>query len=149
MKRVLLAAAALALAAAPSFAETKVSAYWNQLFQTTTDPDTAKMMNALEAEYKKLKPDVTINNVDYMPDVNAYQAWLVTRFAAGDQPDVAWQQFQQRNMEKGNNWLALNKYLDEPNPYVPAGQPGHDRWLDLFFPNVLAQIRAGDGNWYQ
>jgi ABC-type glycerol-3-phosphate transport system substrate-binding protein len=141
-------AVVLAATAAPATAQT-ISAYMNGLYSTTSDPITAPAMTALIEEYKKLKPDVTINPVDNISDVNAYQAWLTTRFAGGDQPDIAWQQFYQRNAEGKELWFALNDYLEKPNPYVPEGQPGHDRWADLFFPNVMAQIRAGDGNWYQ
>ena len=146
----LLAATAVALlAVSPGHAATTLNTYWNQLYNTTGDPQTAPVMQSLLDEYKKAKPDVTVNLIDNMNDVNAYQAWLTTRFTAGDQPDITWQQFYQRNQEKGDLWLALNSYLDQPNPYVPEGQPGHDKWSDEFFPAVLAQIRAGDGNWYQ
>lgn len=148
--RLALASAVLALVAAtPALAQTTVNAYWNQLYNTTAQPSSAPVMEELQAEYKKLKPDTTVTNIDHMNDVNAYQAWLVTRFTAGDQPDIAWQQFHQRNTEGDELWLPLNEYLEQPNPYVPEGQPGHDRWADLFFPNVQAQIRASDGNWYQ
>ena len=150
-KTLLLASTAAALLATstPSWAQTKISAYMNSLYSTTSEPVSGPAMSGLIEEYKKLKPDVTIEPIDNMSDVNAYQAWLTTRFAGGDQPDIAWQQFYQRNAEGSELWLPLNDYMEKPNPYVPEGQPGHDRWADLFFPNVLAQIRAGDGNWYQ
>jgi ABC-type glycerol-3-phosphate transport system substrate-binding protein len=148
--RLMLASAAVAFfAATPAIAQTTLSAYWNTIYNTTGEPQSAPVMTELMAEYKKLKPDVTVNNIDNMNDVNAYQAWLTTRFTGGDQPDITWQQFYQRNAEKSELWLPLNDYLEKPNPYVPEGQPGHDRWADQFYPNVLAQIRAGDGNWYQ
>ena len=94
-KTLLLASTAAALLATstPSWAQTTISAYMNSLYSTTSEPVSAPAMSGLIEEYKKLKPDVTIEPIDNMSDVNAYQAWLTTRFAGGDQPDIAWQQY--------------------------------------------------------
>lgn len=140
------ATALLALAGHAASAQ-EISAYINQLYSTTSAPVTAPVTGPLVDAYMAQKAGTTVKLIDYMGE--SYVPWLTTRFAAGDQPDVAWQQFYQRNAEGKELWLPLNEYLARPNPYVPEGQLGHDRWGDLFLPNVMAQIRAGDGNWYQ
>jgi ABC-type glycerol-3-phosphate transport system substrate-binding protein len=137
------------LAAVPAMAQTKISAYLNQFYAPETYPQIAEVTQKLVAEYQQLHPDVTIELIPHIADVNAYQAWLTTRFTAGDEPDITWQQFYQRNAEGSDNWLALNDYFEQPNPYIDAGSPGADRWGDIFLDNVMAQLRAGDGNWYQ
>lgn len=142
-------AGAVLLAAMPASAQTTISAYVNQYYAPETNPELSAVTEELVAEYEAEHPDVDIQLIAHIADVNAYQAWLTTRFTAGDEPDIAWQQFYQRNSERGDNWLALNDYLEAPNPYAAAGEPGSERWIDSFFENVLAQIRAGDGNWYQ
>jgi ABC-type glycerol-3-phosphate transport system substrate-binding protein len=148
--RLTLASAVLTLlAASPALAQTKLTMYISQFYAPEVYPELSAATQALVDEYEALHPDVEIEISPFIADVNAYQAWLTTRFAAGDEPDIVWQQFYQRNAERGENWLALNDYLEGPNPYIEAGQPGADRWGDIFFDNVQAQIRAGDGNWYQ
>jgi ABC-type glycerol-3-phosphate transport system substrate-binding protein len=137
------------MAASPVMAQTNISMYVNQFYAPETNPEVTKVTQELVAEYEAAHPDVKINLIPHIADVNAYQAWLTTRFTAGDEPDITWQQFYQRNTEGTDNWLALNEYMEQPNPYIPEGENGHDRWGDIFFENVLAQIRGGDGNWYQ
>ena len=48
-----------------------------------------------------------------------------------------------------NWWVPLNEYFERPNPYVPEGTPGRERWPDSFPDYVLDYTRAPDGNWYQ
>jgi hypothetical protein len=88
--RLTLASAALALlVATPALAQTRLNMYLSQFYAPEVYPELSAATQAL---------------------IDAYQAWLTTRFAAGDQPDIAWQQFYQRNAERGQNWLALNDY---------------------------------------
>src|SRR5688572_17774548 len=149
IRQTLASAVLTLLAASPALAQTKLNMYISQFYAPEVYPELSAATQALVDEYEALHPDVEIEISPFIADVNAYQAWLTTRFAAGDEPDIVWQQFYQRNAERGENWLALNDYLEGPNPYIEAGQPGADRWGDIFFDNVQAQIRAGDGNWYQ
>ena len=46
-------------------------------------------------------------------------------------------------------WTALDEYLEMPNPYIPEGIPGHERWMDSFPEFVMNQTSAPDGHWYQ
>lgn len=112
-------------------------------------PEAAAEFEALMAEYEELHPEVTVELVPAVPTGTNYVTWLTTRLAAGQAPNIAWQQFYDRNREGSDVWVPLNDYLERPNPYVPAGQPGSERWADLFPDYVMAQTRAGDGNWYQ
>jgi ABC-type glycerol-3-phosphate transport system substrate-binding protein len=109
--RLTLASAALALlVATPALAQTRLNMYLSQFYAPEVYPELSAATQALIDEYQAQHPDVRIEISPYIADVNAYQAWLTTRFAAGDQPDIAWQQFYQRNAERGQNWLALNDY---------------------------------------
>ena len=126
-----------------------VSAYLGQLYSPDATPQSKVVMDDLVSQFEKLHPGVKVEIIPYMGgDQTSYYAWLTTRFSGGDEPDIAWAHWYDRNAQR-DRWLALNKYLDTPNEYVPAGQPGHDKWADEFQPNVMAQIRASDGNWYQ
>lgn len=132
-----------------AYAETTVKVYMGQLYAPDSDPRSKETMDAIAAEYQALHPDTKIEFVPWLGgDQSTYFAWLSTRYAAGDEPDIGWSHYYTRNAE-ADRWTALNTYLDGPNEYVAAGQPGHDKWSDEFFDNVKAQIRASDGNWYQ
>jgi raffinose/stachyose/melibiose transport system substrate-binding protein len=148
--KLMLASAVVALmAATPATAQTtKVTAYLGGLTDEANYPGIVGAIEGVIADYEKLHPEVDIELLPFINDVNTYQAWLTTRFSGGDQPDIAWQQFYQRNVEP-HLWLPVNEYLEQPNPYIAEGEKGASRWGDIFFPNVLAQIRAGDANWYQ
>ncbi len=76
--------------------------------------------------------------------------WLVTQASAGTAPDLV-----QVNVEdvwidthKGW-WLALDDYLDRPNPFVPEGEPGSGQWWDQFKYQAISRGKAGpDGKMY-
>lgn len=130
-------------------AETTVKVYMGQLYAPDSDPKSKATIDGIVADYEKLHPDTRIEVIPWLGgDQSSYFAWLTTRYAAGDEPDIGWSHYYTRNAEP-DRWTALNAYLDGPNDYVAAGQPGHDHWTDEFFDNVKAQIRAPDGNFYQ
>lgn len=46
-------------------------------------------------------------------------------------------------------WIPLDEYFDRPNPYIPEGEPGSERWWDAFANVALTKAkRAPDGNLY-
>ena len=146
-----LALSLLALTALTGVAQaaTTVKVYMGQLYAPDSDPKSKATMDGIVADYEKLHPDTTIQIIPWLGgDQSTYFAWLATRYAAGDEPDIGWSHYYTRNAEP-DRWTPLNQYLDGPNDYVAAGQPGHDHWTDEFFDNVKAQIRAPDGNFYQ
>ncbi len=112
-------------------------------------PEAAAVVEEVVAEYMALNPGVTVQLEPVIGSTDEYRTWLTTRLAAGQAPNITWEQYVQRNNQGDEVWAPLNEFLDMPNPYVPEGQPGSERWLDLFPPEVLAKIRAKDGNYYQ
>jgi ABC-type glycerol-3-phosphate transport system substrate-binding protein len=123
--------------------------YPQQYYAPEARPEAAKAVEELFAEYMETHPGVTVELVPYISSSDEYRTWLLTRLAAGEAPNITWEQYSDRNNEGADVWVPLTEYFEMPNPYVPEGQPGHDRWGDLFAENVLAQTRSGDGNWYQ
>ncbi len=46
-------------------------------------------------------------------------------------------------------YVALDKYLESPNPFVKAGEPGSVQWWDLFkYPIPTRGTMAPDGHMY-
>jgi ABC-type glycerol-3-phosphate transport system substrate-binding protein len=115
-----------------------VTLYPENYYNPDLYPEAAAEVEALMAEYQELHPDVTVELVPQVPTGTNYVTWLTTRLAAGQAPNIAWQQFYDRNREGSDVWVPLNEYLEQPNPYVPAGQPGSERWG-----RPLPQLRHG------
>ena len=128
---------------------TKISVFLQNIYAPESNPASKAAFEQLLSSYKEANPDVEVDLIPYMGGSQSdYYAWLTTRIAAGDEPDVGWSHWYDRNA-RSERWLPLNEYLEGPNEYIPAGQPGHDRWMDIFDEGVMAQIRHGNGNWYQ
>jgi ABC-type glycerol-3-phosphate transport system substrate-binding protein len=94
-----------------------------------------------------LHPDIKI--ADITPPTGGFAgqtAWVDTRMLAGRMPDI---------YEPGTVsvtlsgvpkkfWVALDPYLDRPNPYVK----GNKRWRDLILPGLLDQGKYLDNKTY-
>ncbi len=126
-----------------------ITLYPQEYYRPDQDPEGAAAVEAVIQEYTAMNPGVTVELVPSVPTGTDYTAWLTTRLAAGNAPNIAWQQFYDRNRQADEVWVPLTDFFEMPNPYIPEGTPGHDRWADSFPDFVLAQTRAGDGNWYQ
>jgi len=126
-----------------------ITLYPQEYYRPDQDADGAAAVEAVIQDYMALNPGVTVELVPNVPTGTDYRAWLTTRLAAGNAPNIAWEQFYDRNLEGSETWVPLTDYFEMPNPYIPAGMPGSERWADSFPEFVLAQTRAGDGNWYQ
>jgi multiple sugar transport system substrate-binding protein len=126
-----------------------ITIYPQNYYSPDDRPEAAAAVEAVIQEYMDMHPGVTVELVPSVPTGTDYLAWLTTRLAAGNAPNIAWQQFYDRNRQGSETWVPLNDFFEMPNPYIPEGTPGHDRWADSFPEFVLAQTRAGDGNWYQ
>ncbi|MBK8025158.1 MAG: extracellular solute-binding protein, partial [Chloroflexi bacterium] len=112
-------------------------------------PEAAAVAEAVIAEYMAMNPGVTVELEPLIGSTDEYRTWLTTRLSAGQAPNITWEQYTQRNAGGEDVWVPLNEFLEMPNPYIPEGQPGSERWIDSFPADVLAKIRAKDGNFYQ
>jgi hypothetical protein len=77
-----------------------------------------------------------------LPSGTDYQTWLASRVAASEAPDIAWDQYGNRNRVQGDWWVPLDEFLEMPNPYIEAGTLGSERWVDSFPDYVMNQTRA-------
>ncbi len=118
-------------------------------YNPESDPETAAVMESIAQEYMELHPNVTINLMPNLAPGTNYDTWLAARVAAGEQPDIVWEQFYSRNTDHADWYVPLNDFFEMPNPYIEAGTPGSERWMDSFPDFVMNQTRAPDGNWYQ
>jgi raffinose/stachyose/melibiose transport system substrate-binding protein len=127
----------------------ELSVYLQAYYNTDANPETSAIAEKIAKSYEELHPGVKITLVPDLPSGTDYATWLTTRMAAGQAPDIGWEQYTTRNSTHTDWWVPLNKYLDEPNPYIAKGAKGSEKWADSIQPYVLTQIRAADGNWYQ
>ena len=118
-------------------------------YRPEQDPETAALSDGVAAAYMEMNPNATINLIPDLSSGTSRVTWLASRTAAGETPDIAWDQFSSRNRNMDSWWTALDEYLEMPKPYIPEGIPGHERWIDSFPEFVMNQTNAPDGHWYQ
>lgn len=78
------------------------------------------------AQFEKLNPNVTVK-INVLPLTNFYQIES-TDLAAGTAPDLIFNQ----TSYKPYQVVALDQYLNQPNPYAP----GKPKWIDWFNSNA-------------
>ncbi|MBZ0298208.1 MAG: extracellular solute-binding protein [Anaerolineae bacterium] len=127
----------------------EINVYPQNYYNPEADPDTAAVMESIAQAYMEMHPGVTINLIANLPAGTDYNTWLASRIAASEAPDIAWDQYAFRNQQMDNWWVALDDYLNMPNPYIEAGTPGSERWMDSLPDYVINQTRAPDGHLYQ
>jgi ABC-type glycerol-3-phosphate transport system substrate-binding protein len=127
----------------------EINVFLQEYYQPDRDADIAAISQSLAQEYMDMHPGVTINLVPNLPVGQDQETYLAARMAAGETPDIMWQQFYSRNTRADDWWVPLNDILEMPNPYIEEGVPGSERWVDSFPAFVMGQTRAADGNWYQ
>jgi raffinose/stachyose/melibiose transport system substrate-binding protein len=98
-------------------------------------------------EFEKLYPDTRI---DFTEAPVGQREYLITQLAAEQAPEIinvnvedVWE-----DVQKG--WYApLDPYLEQPNPFIPIGQPGSREWWDLFKYQAITRGKsAPDGKMY-
>jgi raffinose/stachyose/melibiose transport system substrate-binding protein len=117
---------------------------------TANTPNPPRYLNRIVAEYEALHPNIKITLIPPLAPGSDYITWVRTQAAGQQLPDIVWLQAGQVNDQLPRGMFEpLTEKLEEPNPYIPAGQPGHDRWMDAFAGFVMEFVQATDGNWYQ
>lgn len=98
--------------------------------------------------YKALYPDVEIEFLRVPPGTDS-RVWVVTQLEGGTAPDIVWSQSFDTNRDLGKDWwVNLDDYMSTPNPYVEAGTPGSEKWIDQFFEGPTGAKVAPDGHMY-
>jgi len=119
----------------------------DEFYHPETRPIVAAITKEIVNEYMKLYPNVTLVLGDYMP-IGEFYTWFTTKMSVKDAPEFVYSLRQERVMQKGW-WVALDKYLEEENPYIPEGYLGHDRWGDILPDWAWEGIRHPDGYIYE
>jgi raffinose/stachyose/melibiose transport system substrate-binding protein len=97
--------------------------------------------------FEKMFPDTRLEFIGIPGDS---REWIVTQLSSGQAPDViqinvedVWQDIQK-------NWyVSLDDWLEKPNPFVKAGEPGSVKWWDMFkYPIPTRGTAAPDGKMY-
>lgn len=95
--------------------------------RTKTNPEKRVAGQEIADKFMKLYPNVTIEWVRGMnkQDQAELASYYTTHFSSGDAPDIgmSWNFFTEENW-----YLPLDRYLDEPNPYVA----GNRKWSEQF-----------------
>jgi ABC-type glycerol-3-phosphate transport system substrate-binding protein len=76
--------------------------------------------------------------------------WVVTQLTGGQAPDILQTNVEDVWQDIQKDWyVPLDKWYDEPNPYIPEGQPGHEKWWDAFkYATPTRGTMAPDGHMY-
>ena len=127
----------------------KLEVFLQAHYDPTQYPETSKMVEDIAKEYMKMHPDVEIELIPAEAGgagaggaETTYRAWLTARMGAGNPPHIAWEHFYMRWSEKGW-WVALDDYLDKPNPYYPG-----KTWRECIYDFVWNNVVAPDGHYY-
>lgn len=117
---------------------------------TSTTPNPPRYLNRIVAEYEALHPNIDIVLVPPLAPGSDYITWVRTQAAGAQLPDIVWLQAGQVNDQLPRGMFEpLTQYFEGPNPYVVEGNPGHDRWMDVFSGFVMEYVQASDGDWFQ
>lgn len=116
---------------------------------TGVGPRITELRRAIDA-YQQLHPNVRIILVPIGGADIVEGEYIKTQIMGGIAPDIV-----QINVEavwpdvdKGW-WIPLDEYFDQPNPYIPEGEPGSDQWWDVFANLALTRAKRGpDGKLY-
>ncbi len=104
-------------------------------------------INKVAAQFEKLYPDT---RVAFVSVPGGMREWLVTQLSSGDAPDIVSVNVEDIWQDVQKHWyIPLDRYLDAPNPFIPAGKPGSRRWWDLFKYQIPTRGKcAPDGHFY-
>ena len=127
----------------------EITVHLQVYYRPEQHPEHSAIAEQVAAEYMEMHPNATVNLLPDTPDTSASTTWLAARMAAGEAPDIVWDHWFNRNRILDTWWAPLDEYFELPNPYIPEGTAGHERWMDSFDEGAMNTTRAPDGHWYQ
>lgn len=73
----------------------------------------------------------------------ADREWLTTALNGGHAPDILFVNVEDVWVDTQKGWyLALDPYLESPNPFVEEGEPGSEQWWDMFRYQAISRGKA-------
>ena len=105
-----------------------------------------KILEVLD-DFTAEHPGVEIEWIRLPAGINSRE-WMVAQQTAGTVPHImpAAQWIIKEDVDK-DWWVVLTDSLEEPNPYIAAGEPGSERWIDQFYPTPNTMLNI-EGNFY-
>jgi ABC-type glycerol-3-phosphate transport system substrate-binding protein len=109
--------------------------------KSDANPHPFNELQMMADEYAKDHPGVTIKVVEVAQSDN--REVLIPQLRSRRAPDIVYQNMGvYKNMDLDQDWFVkLNRYFDEPNPYVP----GNEKWSDQFVQPWFKIMRSTDG----
>ncbi|MEM7132468.1 MAG: substrate-binding domain-containing protein [Chloroflexota bacterium] len=154
----LLGLAACAPASAPGGGEgagaavTTIQAYLGSTFQPGVVRGEGltplQVAQDLADEWVEMHEGFAVEYIDG-PGGEELTQWIKSRQAAGTMPDINVAADNELNRDiAAGYWQTVDDFIDDPNPYIPDGQPGSGRWQDAFIAGFDARNRMIDGRYY-
>jgi ABC-type glycerol-3-phosphate transport system substrate-binding protein len=116
---------------------------YNPVEPTAANPNPPTKFKDVARAWEALNPGVTIEFITDLGEGQSYEAWLSTKMAGGQAPDVFWTQSYQLNTGEipRGSFIPLTDYMQKPNRYIS----GNTRWIDTFPEGLVKQFQASDG----
>jgi raffinose/stachyose/melibiose transport system substrate-binding protein len=104
-------------------------------------------MQKVADAFEKLYPDTRIEFIGVNGEA---REWVVTQLTSGQAPDILQTNVEDVWQDIQKPWyVPLDKFYDAPNPFIPKGQPGSEKWWDSFkYPVPTRGTMAPDGHMY-
>ncbi|MDA8194502.1 MAG: extracellular solute-binding protein [Thermaerobacter sp.] len=122
-------------------------AYYTPQPATSSNPNPPTELAKLAKEWETTHPGITIKFLPVLPPTVQDTAWLETRIAAGQAPDVSYLDSVgiANHVIPLGTFVNLTPYFNKPNPYVP----GNKAWGDLWTATDRAAVTASNGATYE
>jgi raffinose/stachyose/melibiose transport system substrate-binding protein len=117
---------------------------YNPVEPTAANPNPPTKFKDVARAWEALNPGITVEFITDLGEGQSYEAWLSTKMAGGQAPDIFWSQAYQLNSGEvpAGSFVPLTDYMQKPNKYIP----GNARWLDTFPEGLVKQFQASDGS---
>lgn len=104
-------------------------------------------MQKVAEAFERLHPDTRI---EFIGVTGEAREWVVTQLTSGQAPDILQTNVEDVWQDVHKDWyVPLDRYLDGPNPFIAAGQPGAEKWWDAFkYPIPTRGTMAPNGKMY-
>jgi hypothetical protein len=116
---------------------------YNPVEPTAANPNPPTKFRDVAKAWEALNPGITIEFITDLGEGQSYEAWLSTKMAGGQAPDIFWTQAYQLNSGEipRGSFVPLTEYMQRPNRYIP----GNAKWIDTFPEGLVKQFQASDG----
>ena len=102
------------------------------------------ILQVLEA-YQDAAPNTAVEWIR-VPQGMGFREWTVAQQNAGTIPHITPQAHWHVKDDLDKNWWQeLTPFMEAPNPHIPAGEAGSERWVDQFYPIPTKETLMREG----